>query len=40
MVDISANLSGIHFDSCIMNASSLDTTLDELVNITILRRRL
>lgn len=29
MVDISANLSGIHFDSCIMNASGpLDTTLD------------
>lgn len=36
MVDISANLSGIHFDSCIMNASGpLDTTLDELVDIAI-----
>lgn len=36
MVDISANLSGIHFDSCIMNASGpLDTTLDELADIAI-----
>ena len=34
MIDISANLSGIQFDSCIMNASGpLDTTLEELTNI-------
>ena len=34
MIDISANLSGIHFDSCIMNASGpLDTTLEELTDI-------
>ena len=34
MIDISANISGIHFDSCIMNASGpLDTTLEELTDI-------
>jgi len=34
MIDISANISGIHFDSCIMNASGpLDATLEELTDI-------
>lgn len=34
MIDISANLSGFHFESCIMNASGpLDTTLEELTDI-------
>jgi len=34
MIDISADISGIHFDSCIMNASGpLDATLEELTDI-------
>jgi len=34
MIDISADISGVHFDSCIMNASGpLDATLEELTDI-------
>lgn len=34
MIDISANISGINFDNCIMNASGpLDATLEELTDI-------
>jgi len=34
MIDISANILGIHFDSCIINASGpLDATLEELTDI-------
>lgn len=34
MIDISADISGIHFDICIMNASGpLDATLEELTDI-------